>query len=368
MKSNRPFSALWVCVAGLLVALGLAACRQVRQDPDANAEAQSSARPVHFVAVEEQQMREQLDLGAKILPDPTKVFRVFPPASGRILAIEVKPGDNVTKGQTLAVIDSSDAASARSDYTKATIESERATRAAQRDKVLYEHGAIAEKDYIDSRAQSDAAAAELARAKQRLEVLSINLQASGDRVPLVSPSRGVVLSVGAAPGEFSRSLETSDPLITIADLSTVWVVADVYEKDIAKVQPGKQVTITVDAYPGRQWTGRIESLSGALDPATRTLKVRVALSNMGQMLKPEMFAAAHVDVGAHNAIVVPSSAIIHEGQRTTVFVDNAGKPERRTVTTGRATDGKVEITSGLQAGQQVVGDGAELLTAGAAQP
>jgi cobalt-zinc-cadmium efflux system membrane fusion protein len=148
----------------------------------------------------------------------------------------------------------------------------------------------------------------------------------------------------------------------------VWIVGDVYEKDIAKFKPGEQVTVTVDAYPGKQWTGRIQSLSGALDPTTRTLKVRVTLSNPDQKLKPEMFAAIHVDIGSHNALVVPTSAIIHEGQTTTVFVENGGAPEQRNVTTGQAVDGKVEITSGLQAGQKVATDGAELLTGGASQP
>jgi cobalt-zinc-cadmium efflux system membrane fusion protein len=176
-----------------------------------------------------------------------------------------------------------------------------------------------------------------------------------------------VLTVSAAPGEFSKSLDNADPLITIADLSTVWVVGDVYEKDISKIQPGKQVTVTLDAYPGQRWQGHIESLSGALDPATRTLKVRVALQNNNYKLKPEMFATIHVDIGKHNAIVVPSSAVIHEGQATTVFVANSGKPEQRNITTGQAVDGMIEVKSGLQVGQQIAVDGAELLTGGPSQ-
>jgi cobalt-zinc-cadmium efflux system membrane fusion protein len=351
------------------MAVGFAACHESKpNNSDATSSAQPADKPVHYVAATEQSMRERVELGAKVQSDPTKVFRVYPPASGRILGIEVKPGDAVKNGQTLALLDSSDAATARSDFAKAKIEAERASRAADRDKVLFEHGAIAEKEYIDSRAQSDSAAAELARTQQRLEILNLGSAAKGDRVPLLSPGHGVVLTVNAAPGEFSRSLETADPLFTIADLSTVWIVGDVYEKDIAKFQPGEQVTITADAYPGRQWTGRIESLSGALDPTTRTLKVRVPLSNPDQKLKPEMFAAIRVEVGVRRALVVPSSAIIHEGQTTTVFVENNGAPVQRNVTTGQAVDGKVEILSGLQAGQRVAADGAELLTGGASQP
>lgn len=320
--------------------------------------------PVRYVRVAQQTIPETLDLAAKVQPDPTKVVRIFPPASGRVLAIDVKPGDHVRRGQALASLSSSDVASARSDFTKASIEAERTTRAMERQKVLFEHGAAAEKDYIDARAQADAAHAELARTRERLQLLNVNPAATTDRVTLVSPAGGVVLDVSAAPGEFSRSLESANPLITVADLDTVWIVGDVYEKDLAKVVRGKPVTVTLQAYPGKEWTGHIDSLSGALDPTTRTLKVRVALANPDQRLKPEMFGTIHVRAGTHQALAVPAAAIIREGDATTVFVKNAGKPEQRTVTVGQAIDGNVEILSGLRLGDEVAAEGAELLKGG----
>lgn len=367
-QSQRALTAFAWSILGFVV-LASTACKGHEQNVSESGPTPSpQVKPVEYVAVSQQAFEDRLELAAKVQPDPTKVFRIFPPASGRILGIEVKPGDNVHRGETLALIDSSDAASARSDYAKAKIESDRAARAADREKALFEHGAIAEKDYIDSRAAADSAEAELARAKQHLEVLDINPAAATDRVPLLSPGRGVVLTVSAAPGEFSKSLDNADPLITMADLSTVWIVGDVFEKDIAKVQPGKQVVISVDAYPGKQWTGRIESLSGALDPTSRTLKVRVALANANEKLKPEMFAAIHVNVGKRDAIVVPDSAVVHQGQSTSVFVQNGnGQPEQRNVTIGQTVDGEVEITAGLQIGQRIAIHGAELLTGGAGQ-
>ncbi len=357
------------CAVVFLAACGLSSCNRHGQNPSANvANPHQAQTPVQFVAASEQAIEETLALGAKVQPDPTKVFRIFAPASGRIVDLHVKPGDPVTRGEALATIDSSEAGSARSDFAKAKIEAERASRAADREKILFEHGAAAEKDYIDARAVSDSAAAELARAQQRLQMLGIGTASGSDRLSLLSPARGIVLTVSAAAGEYSKSLDSADPLITIADLSTVWVIGDVYEKDISKVQPGRQVTITLDAYPSQQWTGRIDSLSGTLDPTTRTLKVRVALQNKAEKLKPEMFANIHVDVGKHNKIVVPSSAIIHEGQTTTVLVENNGKPEQRNVTTGQAVDGHVEITAGLQTGERIAVDGAELLTGAPSQP
>lgn len=328
---------------------------------------QPSGGPVQYVKVVQQSIPETLDLAARVQADPTKVVRIFPPTSGRVVAVEVKPGDPVRSGQTVAILSSSDVAVARSDFAKASIETDRATRAMEREKVLFEHGAAAEKDYIDARAQADAARAELARAHQHLELLNISPSATTDRVTLTSPTSGVVLDISAAPGEFSKSLESANPLIIVADLHTVWVVGDVYEKDLPKVVRGKQVTVNFQAYPGQEWSGRVDSLSGALDPNTRTLKVRVALRNPDQRLKPEMFATIHVKTGARNALVVPAAAIIREGVAITVFVKNAGNPEQRTVAIGQTTDEKVEILSGLRAGDEVAADGAELLKGGATE-
>jgi len=316
---------------------------------------------VRWVKVVQQEVPETLDLTAKVQPDPTKVVRIFPPASGRVLAVQVKPGDYVHRGQVIAILSSSDVASAQSDFAKANIEADRAIRTMARQKALFEHGAVAEKDYIDARAQADEARAELVRAKQRLDLLNVSPSATTDRVTLASPATGVVTDVSAAPGEFSKSLESANPLITIADLNTIWIVGDVYEKDIAKVSRGKDVTVSLQAYPGQQWNGRIDSLSGTLDPSTRTLKARVALSNPGQHLKPEMFGAIHVNAGSHRALVVPEAAIIREGSATTVFVKNPEKPEQRAVTVGQTVDGQVEVLSGVQAGEEVAADGAELL-------
>lgn len=321
----------------------------------------SAADPVKYVKVAQQAVPETLELAAKAQADPTKVVHIFPPASGRVIAIDVKPGDYVKRGQTVGAIDSSDVASARSDYDKANIEEQRATRAMERQKLLLEHGAAAEKDYIDARAQAESAHAELVRARQRLELLNVNPNTNSNHVPLIAPADGVVLDVSAAAGEFSKSLESANPLITIANLSSIWIVGDVYEKDVAKVERGKQVTITLQAYPDQRWNGKISAISGALDPTTRTLKARVALANGDQRIKPEMYGTIHVSTGTHEALAVPAAAIIREGNTTTVFVNNNGKPEQRTVTIGQTVDGHVEILSGLQAGDEVAADGAELL-------
>lgn len=361
--SSNSTSWLLVLCTGLVAT----ACRN-EKDPPSVALSRPTTNPVQWVAVKQKSIEDELAFSAKVQADPTRSFRVFPPASGRVLTIRVKPGDTVMQGETLATIQSADAGAAQSDLTKAEIESARAQRAVDREKVLLDHGAVAEKEYIDAKAAADSAQAEVARAKQHLQVLGMSAKSTSDSIPLVSPSRGVILTVSSAPGEFSKSLDNADPLMTIADLSTVWIVGDVFEKDIAKVQPGTKVTVTVDAFPGQQWTGSVNSVAGALDPVTRTLKVRVALPNPGSKLKPEMFAALRVVAGRHTAIVVPNSAVIREGQNTVLFVENNGRPEQRYVTIGQVVDGTVEIASGIEEGQRVAVTGAELLTGGTTQP
>lgn len=353
---------------GTLFSIALVACLGCgdfdRDSAKAAPRIQTSSDSVRYVKAVERTVPDTLDLVAKAQADPTKVVRIFPPASGRVVEIRVKPGDRVRRGQTVAILNSSDVASARSDYAKAKIEAERSTRAMDRQKLLFEHGASAEKDFIDAKAQAEAARAELDRAQQRLELLNVDPSASSDMVALLAPASGIVLDVSAAAGEFSKSLESANPLITIADLNTIWIIGDVYEKDVAKLNRGKQVNVTLAAYPDKAWNGRIESISGALDPTSRTLKVRVALPNADERIKPEMFGTIHVRAGAHHALVVPAAAIVREGSTTTAFVNVSGKPEQRTVTTGQTIDGNVEITSGLQAGDEVAAEGAELLKGG----
>jgi cobalt-zinc-cadmium efflux system membrane fusion protein len=351
-----------VTLVSLLAVLGCS--RSPNSAATVTSPSQTSAPPIRYVAVAQQDIPEILELAGKLQPDPTKVVRIFPPASGRVISITVKPGDRVRAGEVVAILSSSDVAGAESDYVKANIEAERATRETERQKVLFEHGAIAEKDYIEARAQADTARAELVRTKQRLDLLNVSPSATTDRVKLAAPASGVVTDVSAAPGEFSKSLESANPLITIADLNTVWMVGDVYEKDVAKVSLGTPVNVSLQAFPGQQWNGHIDSLSAALDPTTRTLKVRVVLTNPALRLKPEMFGAIRVKAGSHHALVVPAKAIIRDGGATTVYVKTAAKPEQRTVTVGNTVDGQVEILSGLREGEEVAADGAELLKGG----
>ncbi len=317
---------------------------------------------IRTVTVEQRQIPTYLEVPGRIQPDPTKVVRVFPPVGGRLLAVEVRPGDRVRKGQSLALLDSSDVSSARSDYQKALADTEVKQKAAQRASLLFEHQVLSEKEYQQARADAEIANAELERARSRLRVLGISPEATSDRLVVTAPRDGVVLDIGAAPGEFSKSLDAPAPLCTLADLSTVWAVGEVYEKDMEGLKAGSPATVMVGAYPNQTWSGRVVAISDALDPVTRTAKLRVVLPNRGNRLKPEMFVTIRLLRSTFSGISVPTSAVLREGDSAYVFVQKSpGHFERRTVTVGRSLQSDFEITSGLNPGEAVVVEGALLL-------
>jgi cobalt-zinc-cadmium efflux system membrane fusion protein len=339
--------------------LFLTACK--REEPAAP-QAAPAKSVVETIQVHPQPVANQLFLAAHIMANPTSVVHIFPPISGRVVALKVLPGQEVTKGQELGMLQSSDAAQARSDYEKAKIESARADLQLQRGKELLQHEVMAQRDYDDLKALDDADHAELARARQALQILGFSEDSTSDVIPIRSPITGVVLDVGTATGELQRSLDNATSIATIADINSVWVVGDLYPRDLASVKTGQPVDISVTGYPGQPYHGVINNISDAVDPATLTLKVRVVLPNPGHKLKPQMYATIAVTNQKGSAIVVPSTAVIQNGKDTFVFVESSpGKYSRRNVTLGTVHDTTDEITQGLEDGDKVVSTGAELL-------
>ena len=356
MTRAIPCFGLPIVLAGAMLGCGKSS------DMHAAAPRASQSGLIKTTKVELQPVADTLDLAAKVQSDPARVVHVFPPAGGRVTAIQVTPGERVRKGQTLAILQSSDIAGARADYEKARIEAERSARDLKRASLLYEHQVMPEKDYLDAQAAKQTADAELARTRQHLSLLGVPLEGSSDQLHVTAPRGGVVLDIGAAAGEFNKALDAQQPICTIADLDHVWIVADVYEKDLATVRPGAPVEITVSAYPGRVWRGKINSVSGALDPTTRSAKAKIVLLNNDLLLKPEMFASIRLKRGQHDAIVLPTSAITHEGNTASVLVRNSDdKFETREVKLGPGNGQRVEVAAGLNSGEQVVVEGAELL-------
>ncbi len=317
---------------------------------------------IETTTVHNQPVINQLVLAAKVMPNPTSVVHIYPPISGRVVALKVLPGQEVAKGQEIGTLQSSDAAQTRSDFEKAKIEAARADLQLQRAKELLQHEVMAQRDYDDLKAMDDADHAELERARQALHILGFSENATSDTIPLRSPISGVVLDVGTAAGELQRSLDNATAIATIADINPIWVMGDLYPRDVGSIKVGEPVDISVTGYPGEIFHGTINNISDAVDPTSMTLKVRVVLPNPQHRLKPQMYATIAVTNHKGTAIVVPSTAVIQNGKQAFVFVETSpGKYARRTVTLGATHEKTDEILEGLGDGDKVVSSGAELL-------
>jgi membrane fusion protein, heavy metal efflux system len=322
------------------------------------------AKGVQTMQVKLGAIPEYLELPAHIEADPTHVVHVFAPAGGRITEMKVRPWDRVEKGQTLALLDSSDLARAVADYHKALADNEVKQKQLVRAEDLLSHHAIAERDYQQSQGDAQIAKAELESAREQIRVFGMDPDHAASQLRVAAPRSGVILDVGAAPGEFSKSLDAPLPLCTIADITTIWALGDIYEKDLATVKQGQPAELSLNAYPSEHWNGRVGVVSDAVDPTTRTLRVRVALENPQGRIKPAMFGRIRILRSSSQGILVPAAAVIREGNDAYVYVGKGnGHYERRKVQIGRAFDDSLEIASGLSAGDTIVSQGALLLRA-----
>jgi len=356
----------------LMVCL-LASCkRTTRPEASPGAAGESSttvtipanAMGITTAKVELEEVADYLEAPAKIEPDPVRVVHVFPVVGGRLMSVAVRPGDQVQTGQVLARLESSEAAAALADYRKAQADMAWREQQLQREQELLAHGAAAQKDYQQAQADLRIAEATLASAVARLHLLGVDPSNPSDQIQVKAPRSGVVLDIGAAPGELSKATDAPQPLCTLADLTEVWAGGEIFEKDLASLHVGQPAEVEVNAYPGRKWSGRVAKVGYAVDPAMRAVKLRVVLNNPGLLLRPEMFATMHILRAKRMAPVVPASAVVQRGASAYVFVQKApGRFERRPVTVRPAAEGKVEITSGLQAGEVVAAQGSLLLGA-----
>ena len=310
----------------------------------------------------------------KLETNPNRVSKVVLPVAGRVTAVLVKVGDAVKKDQPLFMIQSPDADAATSAYLSARAAEGQAEVAlgkaqadADRASDLFEHNAVAKKDVqaADSALAQAKASLEQARATReqslrRLTVLGLSPNGFDQQVVVRAPLSGKVLELSVVPGEFRN--DTTAPLLTIADLSTVWVASQVPETYIRFVQPGERVQISLAAFPGEMFEGRVSRIADTVDPQTRTVKVHAELDNSRGQLRPEMYGSIHHIEATRPTPVVPAGAVIQSGEHSMVFVEtSAGRFERRPVNVGARAGDVVRVVSGVAPGDTVVVDGAMLL-------
>jgi cobalt-zinc-cadmium efflux system membrane fusion protein len=320
-----------------------------------------------------QQLTEYLQVTGTVQPIDNRVTQVSPLARGRIQQVAVQVGDRVTAGQTLATMDNIEATGLASQLAAARAELQRlksqlsvAARQVERNRRLVEIGAVPQKEYEFSAAEHKGIEESIRAQESTIAGITTQLKrfGAGNTSPsqpvstiLAAPFSGVITKVDAAPGQV---IESEDRLFAIADLSRIWVQAEVYEKDLGRVQVGQNAIVRVDTYPDQQFAGRVTYISDVLDPQTRTARVRCELPNPGIRLKLDMFATVQVPTKFNRkAIAVPAAAIQQLEESTVIFVRRAEtKFEPRRVQPGKTVAGTVEILSGLKEGEEVVVDGA----------
>jgi len=308
----------------------------------------------------------ELSANGAVSPDVTRTIHVTSLGAGRVVDLKVRLGDLVKKGQTLLVISSPDLANAMADYQKAKADEVLSRKALERTQMLYDRGAAAAKDLEAAQDAEDKARVDVVTAEQRVRVLGADPAQPSSLIDLRAPVTGAIVEQNVAGFEGVKSLDNTPNLFTIADLSEVWVLCDVFENDLGQVHIGDSAEIHINAFSDRTFRGRVADLSRVLDPNTRSAKVRIVLANADGALRPGMFAVAKFrSRKLTERLVVPSTAIMRLQDKDWIFRKEADKKFRRVEVQadGLAPDGMQEIREGVKPGDEVIANALEFSTA-----
>ncbi len=327
---------------------------------------------IEVAAVGEQDVDDTILTAGTVTLDDQRTGHVFSPVTGRVVQIVAPLGAPVKKGDSLAVIESPDIGNAVSDVHKAEADLIASEHDFKRHKELYEQKAGSESDLEASEDTYRRARAELERARQRESLLHLgNVDAVTQRYTLTAPVDGEILARNISPGievQGQYGGGASPELFTIGEIDSVWVLGNVYEMDLARVRVGAPVVVTVVAYPGQDFRGQVDWISGALDPSTRTATVRCTFENPGRLLRPMMYATARISVDKKRVTAIPRNALLRLGTAKVVFTE-VGNSDGRVrfrrapvdVNEGESSTW-LEVKSGVLPGQKVVVSGAILLS------
>ncbi len=324
---------------------------------------------IQIVKVEKERLPRVLRLTGSVQYNAFKTTPVISAVGGPVQEILAEPGQFVKAGQPLLTATSPDFADARAAYLKARSAFLLADKNYQRAKDLFEHKAIAERDLQQAESDHAQAEADLQSSEDTLRALGISEPESlvkngasiGGRIPVPAPVSGQIVERLVGPGQLLQAGSTQ--CFTISDMSTVWVLVNVYQSDLAYVHVGDAVEITTDAYPDT-FHGKISYLAEALDPNTRTLQARIVTQNPGYKLKKDMYVSATVQAGAiRDALTVPDAAVLRDAENEPFVYVQSGPNEfaRRPVKIGDSLNGRTHIIGGLQEGERVIGDGSLFL-------
>jgi len=376
LRNEKPHTHWWTLAAAGL-AICLAGCKKegnpaaegpqnlpiVKTNPDEVHVDKPNLFPL--VYAQSKEITSKLDVTGTVSPDVSRELPVLSLANGRVVALLVGLGDYVKKGQLVMKVQSNDVATAFATYIQSVSNEHLAKVTLDRDNLLLSKGAISQSTQEAAQNGEDDALAALKASEQQLEILGVDKNHPSDTVNVYSPTNGVVISQNVTNAAAAGvSYAGNQGSLTIADLSHVWVIVDVYENDLAQVHMGQHVDIHISAYPGQVFDGTISDIGAVLDPNIRTAKVRIQVNNPKDELRIGMFATATI-LGSKpsDEAVVPTDAVLQLHDMTYVFepTGQQGTFKRVPVKTGDTLSGnQVVIQAGLTPGQQVVGNALDL--------
>lgn len=325
--------------------------------------------PFKTVVVQRRGLEQTIQATAVIEPDETRLAHVSLRIPGRVIDVQAFLGDTVKAGHILAELDSLELGQAKAEYLKAQAGLEVAQANYTREERLFKQKISSEKEYLDARGEFLRADAQLKATREALRLLGLTdteikkLSWGGGKhplshFPLLAPFPGTVVEKHITLGEF---LKPEDKPYTIADLSTLWIQLDIYEKNLGRIHPGVQARLAVDAYPEESFHGTVTYISDLLDEKTRTARARVEIPNPDRKLKPGMFATAIVSVpvpGATEVLAAPAAGIYQVRGKPTAFVQEDTRVfVPRELKLGRDSGAYQEIVAGLQEGERIVTEG-----------
>jgi cobalt-zinc-cadmium efflux system membrane fusion protein len=375
----KPGSAIALACLLILTACSSKDRESADQMTSFSAKAAASATPQLFTIPEDQMGHVQvvtvqpatltrtLRLTGAVAYNAFKTTPVITQVGGPVTRILVVPGEHVTSGQPMLEVSSPDYSQLLDAYLKAADSSRLAEQNYARAQDLYQHHAIAQRDLEQAESDRNQARADLNAAEEGMKILGIKNPATlatspaSAQIPVLAPIGGEVVERLVSPGQVVQAGQTQ--AFTISDLSTVWVLANVYQADLAFVRSGQDVSVETDAYP-QAFHGRISYVAPALDPSTRTLQARIVVDNPGEKLKRDMYCTVTVTAGSlANAISVPDASVLRdENNQPYVYVAvGAHQFGRRDIDIGQSEHGQTQILKGLSPGDRVVGDGSLFL-------
>ena len=363
---------IFVAVGSLGLLLALTGCSSNRVDASAKEAAPPAATVEHeqntgLMKVEHpdqfplataagRDTAPELNVTGTVSPDVSRNVPVISLASGRVVELNARIGDQVVKGQLLMRVQSADISAAFSDYRKAVASEILSRTQLERSRLLYDKGAIPQKDLEVAQDTLEKAKVDVETSREHLRVLGADADRPSTTVDIKAPVSGVITEQNVTAAAGVKTLDNSPNLFTISDLSEVWIVCDVYENDLPKVHIGEYADVRLNAYPGKVFRARVDNIGPILDPNLRTAKVRLQMPNPG-MMRISMFVTAtfHGQERQMRA-VVPASAVLHLHDREWVYVPVAGSRFQRVEVVGGTmlADNMQEIVSGIQPGQRLV--------------